>query len=75
MILEALQWIAIALSLTGTICINKKKKVGFYIWMVSNSIWITSALSTQHWQQVVLFGIYIVLCFHGLYNWKTQEAA
>lgn len=71
--INILQWFAIVLSLLGNYLINKKNIFGFIVWIISNIIWIVGAIYANQPQQAVLFMSYIILCFHGLYQWGKNK--
>ena len=66
-------WIALGFSLTGNIFINRKSVFGFYFWIISNVLWIIYAVSQEITAQIVLFVVYTVLAFHGIWSWKNSK--
>jgi len=62
------------LSIAGNLLVNYKKKMGFIIWVISNSCWIiVNLISVQiNWFQIIMFAVFIGLNIHGLINWKRN---
>ena len=73
-IYQVLSAMALILSVGGNILINLKKKLGFVVWMISNSIWVAvNLISIQiNWFQITMFVVFIGLNLHGLINWKKS---
>ena len=75
MIFQILSIIALIFSVVGNIFINYKRRSGFVIWSISNTIWIiVNLISIQtNWPQVAMFMVYIVLNVHGFVTWKKLK--
>jgi len=73
-IYQLLSILALIFSLGGNILINFKKRMGFIVWIVSNTIWIAvNFISVQiNWSQIIMFTVYIGLSIHGYINWKSK---
>lgn len=69
-----MSWIATALSLTGNLLVNKKRVEGFYVWIISNVLWVIIALRGSDMAQVVLFLCYAILNAHGIISWKRSSS-
>lgn len=67
-----MSWIATVLSLTGNFLVNKKRIEGFYIWTLSNILWVIIAFKTSNMAQMVLFVCYSILNIHGIISWKRS---
>jgi nicotinamide riboside transporter PnuC len=66
--------IATILSFTGNLGVNNKKLWGFYVWIVSNILWVIIALNTPNYPQVIMFVGYSMLNVHGIIKWSKERS-
>ena len=72
--INILSWIATGISLCGNLLVNRQKIQGFYIWIVSNVLWLAIiASSTANYGQMALYLIYTITSVQGIFNWKKIE--
>lgn len=71
MILSVLSWIAMGLSITGNIYVNRKNVLGMYIWTIGSTLWMIYAISTHQWAQLAMFSVYTYLNVDGVIRWRT----
>ena len=73
--LNILSILTAVLDIGGKILINYKKKSGFIVWTVSNTLWIYIVLASPvvNYGMLILFSAYICINFHGLYKWNKEE--
>jgi len=67
--LKILGFLCVALSLIGNYFINEKDILGYYLWIISDFLWCFYFYKKRDWPSIVLFGTYLILCFHGVYRW------
>lgn len=67
-----ISWIALLFSIAGYIFINYKNIFGYYIWIISNILWIIYNIYINELSQIILFNIYTLLSIHGVYKWKIK---
>lgn len=66
--------IALCLSLGGNILINKQKKCGFVVWIMSNIAWIiVNLLGNPNYPQILMYCAYAVLNVLGWRTWTQNE--
>ena len=74
MLVSIISWSATALSLFGQILINNKKKAAFPVWIISNILWIVvNIIGTFNTANVVMYIVYTIMNFVGLWNWVRSE--
>jgi hypothetical protein len=65
-------WAATGLSLLGNWYVisldNGKQKKGYWIWLVSNTVWISYFLVTLQWAPLTLFTAYFLITVVALYK-------
>jgi hypothetical protein len=61
------------LSLIGVALNIKRKRSGFWVWMVTNAIWAGYDYRIGAWEQGVLFTAYFVLACWGSWEWRTSS--
>ena len=77
-LVQSLGPIALILSLVGAFFNARKKIVGFYIWTLSNIFWILLNVhlyiqgNPEVVSQIIMFLIYSILNFYGIYQWKKM---
>lgn len=65
--------IASILSILGNFLVNKKNRLGFVIWCISNTYWIYLALTIKNYPQSIMFLVYSVLNVHGFIKWGKDD--
>ena len=69
-----MSFVALVLSLAGNALINFRKRIGFFVWILSNVAWIAvNMMGTPNWSQIVMFVVYIVFNVHGWIAWGKIE--
>lgn len=70
-----LQVIGVSTGLYGNFLINQTDATGYFVWMVSNIALVWLQIRMRLYLLMVLFSVYLVLCFQGLNSWaqKTPE--
>ena len=67
-------FVALALSLSGSALINFRKRIGFFVWILSNVAWIAvNMMGTPNWSQIAMFVVYVVFNVHGWMKWGKIE--
>ena len=65
-------WIATSLSIIGAILNAKKSIHGYWVWIISNLLWMVLALIRQDIAQAVLWIVYVVISIYGIYCWAKK---
>jgi hypothetical protein len=73
---NVLQLVGASTGLLGNYLITQSNAGGFLVWMVSNVALVWLQVRLRLWILVVLFSVYLYLCFEGIAVWyrKTPEA-
>lgn len=66
---KAIEWGATALSITGAILNAFLMKEGFYVWGISNLLWMVFAFKNKHWGMFITFSVYFVINLIGIAYW------
>jgi len=67
---QAIYWLTSVAALTG-VWLNIKKHVGcFYVWSVTNAIWVAADLKHGLHAQAALMAIYFILSLYGISSWR-----
>ena len=70
---------ALILSLVGAFLNARKQIIGFYIWTLSNIFWILLNIhlyfegNPEVISQIIMFLIYSLLNFYGIYQWRKLK--
>jgi len=62
--------IATLLSITGAILNADEKISGFYIWAISNTMWIIYGIKTKQKWLVISFIVYLITSLYGIWKWS-----
>lgn len=74
MLINIISVIALILSLVGNILINRKNKLGFYIWTLSNIVWIiVNFISIPNYPQIIMYLCYACINIDGIIKWTKDE--
>ena len=69
-----MSFVALVLSLAGNALINFRKRIGFFVWILSNVAWIAvNMMGTPNWSQIAMFVVYVVFNVHGWMKWGKIE--
>jgi len=68
-----LEFIAMSLSLIGTILIIVKNKNGFICWFIANLIWIYFDVCYVHIWQGLMFIVFSIIAMWGYWYWDKRE--
>ena len=69
-----MSFVALVLSLAGNALINFRKRIGFFVWILSNVAWIAvNMMGTPNWSQIAMFVVYMVMNVHGWMKWGKIE--
>ena len=69
-----MSFVALVLSLAGNALINFRKRIGFFVWILSNVAWIAvNMMGTPNWSQIAMFVVYVVFNAHGWMKWGKIE--
>ena len=68
--IDVMSFVALVLSLAGNALINFRKRIGFFVWILSNVAWIAvNMMGTPNWSQIAMFVVYVVFNVHGWMKW------
>ena len=65
--------VGIICSLSGYWFVNSKKIQGYYLWQIGNVFWIIHYIKTKDIASIIVFCCYILITFHGIYNWRKDN--
>jgi nicotinamide riboside transporter PnuC len=68
-----LMWIVTAASISGTILNIKRKPVCFFIWLVTNSLWLIYDVSIGAYAQAAMMAVYVGLSLWGIVEWRKKR--
>jgi len=68
-----MDWTACFFSCLGLFLNAKKKIISWWVWIVSNIIWIIYGLKTFQYPLIVLQIVNIVINFYGLKEWNKNK--
>ena len=69
-----MSFVALVLSLAGNALINFRKRIGFFVWILSNVAWIAvNMMGTPNWSQIVMFVVYMAMNVHWWIAWGKIE--
>jgi len=76
-IVQAASWLAMAVSLAGTVMVNYRNPKGFLVWVLSNIMWILIGLAASevNWGQVCLYVVYLATSIQGYVVWMRKPKA
>jgi len=69
MIFDLITWTLAAIAATGTVFCIHKKRVCFYLWMVSDSGWAIVDFSRGIYAQMTLYIFFFALACWGAWRW------
>lgn len=71
--MTALTWIATIITIIGSILNSQKRIEGFYLWIISNSVYVYINLYLGITAQAVLFAFNTFICIWGLCTWRKKK--
>ena len=71
--MEYLGWIAMILAMIGTFTNAKGIRSCFYVWIVSNALFLALSINLASWSQAGLFGFNLFMCVYGLNKWPKKS--
>lgn len=71
--MEYIGWLGMVLAMVGTFINARGNRVCFYLWGVSNLIFLAVSVNSGAWPQVGLFSFNLSMCVYGLYKWPRKE--
>ena len=72
--IDVMSFVALVLSLAGNALINFRKRIGFFVWILSNVAWIAvNMMGIPNWSQITMFVVYVVFNVHGWVSWGKIE--
>jgi nicotinamide riboside transporter PnuC len=66
-------WIATILAITGALLNARKMISGYWVWILSNAIWLVLSLIRKDYAQSVLWAVYIAISSYGIYCWMKDD--
>lgn len=65
-----IEWIATGIGIIGAILNASKSIKGFYLWLISNSIFIYISILNKLYGMATLFLVYFLISLYGIIKWK-----
>lgn len=66
-------WIATIIALLGTYLNCKKKIACFYLWAVTNLMWLFYDIFTKNYARAILDIVQFILAIYGIIEWRKIE--
>lgn len=66
-------WIITLISVTGSILNAKHSVYCFYIWIMSNILWIMYDLYIKLYSRALLDIFQTIICIYGIINWRKMK--
>ena len=73
MLIEIIGVLALILSLLGVILNNRRFRVCFLIWLMSNTLCAIIHASTCVWSLMIRDLIFLVLAIEGWFKWRKKK--
>jgi nicotinamide riboside transporter PnuC len=73
-VLELIGSIATVIAVAGVILNNYRRREGFLLFLVSNTLALTVHAAVGVWSMVARDAIFFVLAIHGWMKWTRQDA-
>ena len=70
--IDNLMWIVTFASIVGTMLNIRKMRACFFIWLVTNSLWMIYDIWINNYPQAALFAVYVALAVWGIYSWRRK---
>lgn len=68
--LKTIEWTATFIVIIGAVLNALAMKEGFYLWIVSNSLFMFFSYKNKHWGLFLIFCTYLIISFIGIIYWK-----
>ena len=68
--MKIIEWVATILAITGALLNAFLMKQGFYLWLVSNTLFAIFAYRNKHWGLFLVFCTYLIITVIGIIYWK-----
>ena len=69
---ELIGSIATVLAIAGVLANNRRKRVCFAIWVISNSLTLVIHAQTGVWSLVVRDAVFLILAVEGWFKWGRK---
>ena len=67
---QTIYWLTAFISLFGVVLNIRKRVACFYLWSISNAIWVYADLVHGLLPQAILMAVYFVLSLWGIWSWR-----
>lgn len=71
--IKQLLWGIVFISLCGNFLIINKNIIGFWLWVFADLFLMWYNFYINEIAQGILYLIYIIFCFYGIYHWNKKE--
>lgn len=71
--MTVLTWVATAIAIVGSILNSCKRIEGFFLWLISNSLYVYINIKLGVIAQAILFAFNILICIMGVVQWKKTK--
>ncbi len=65
-------WLITVAAIVGVIANIKKKRWCFFVWTVTNGLWMVVNIIIGLYSAAFLFGVYFVLAIWGIIEWSKE---
>ena len=71
--MTVLSWVATAIAIVGSILNSYKRIEGFFLWFISNGLYVYINIKVGVPAQAILFAFNILICIMGVIQWKKTK--
>lgn len=68
-----IEWIATGIGISGAILNAFKRIEGFYLWLISNLMFIYVAIVSKLYGAALLFLVYFCISIWGIVSWRKKK--
>ena len=68
-----LEWTATALGLLGGLGAAMQYRWCWYVWLVTDALWIAFGVQHSHWGLVTVNVAYSFVCVIGIWRWRRKD--
>jgi hypothetical protein len=72
-IINNLSWFLIIVSIYAKLLVIKHKVLGFYLWIIADTLWMLYNFYIGANAQAFLMFIYIFFSLYGIYKWRVEN--
>jgi len=67
-------WVATALAVAGNVFVVQRNRLGYWLWICANVVFVVRNVRLAEWPQAALFAVYLGLAVWGWVAWRRPAA-